>query len=79
MRNLKTLFCLVLACLPAVAQDTPGRYSPVWLGKGESLTAEQIDKSVAPILAQKPEHLVVMVHGLRHPQGRYQGRLRQSL
>lgn len=71
MRNLKSLFCLVLACLPAAAQDKidgSGRYSPVWLGKGETLTNEQVDKSVAPILAQKPEHLVVMVHGYGIPK-----------
>lgn len=71
MRNLKTLFCLALACLPATAQDKtagPGRYSPVWLGKGEILSAEQVDKSIAPILAQKPEHLVVLVHGYGIPK-----------
>lgn len=71
MRNLKTFLYLVLACLPAAAQDktaTPGRYSPVWLGKGETLTSEQVDKSVAPILAQKPDHLVVMVHGYGIPK-----------
>lgn len=71
MRNLKTFLSLVLACLPAAAQDKtagPGRYSPVWLGKGEALSNEQVDKSVAPILAQKPEHLVVMVHGYGIPK-----------
>jgi len=71
MRLLKTSLCLFLACLPAAAQDKtagPGRYSPVWLGKGERLSAEQIDKSVAPVLAQKPDHLVVLVHGYGIPK-----------
>ncbi|MFN8608248.1 MAG: alpha/beta hydrolase [Vulcanimicrobiota bacterium] len=70
MRLLKTSLLLLLGCLPAAAQEPTrgGRYSPVWLGKGEALKPEQIDHSLAPLLAQKPQHLVVMVHGYGIPK-----------
>ena len=71
MRVLKTSLLLLLGCLPVLAQDKsegPGPYSPVWLGKGEALTGEQVDHSIAPILAQKPQHVVVLVHGYGIPK-----------